>query len=206
MPTPAINGTAMRGRLWGSCAHPPSFSCHAGDRRLSWSHERDDRLDRASPRPRRRGARLDRPEGDGFVVVDLLGRRRTDAVSWHRAEEILDALGIGYLADIYELRQDSGEWLRVRIAEVSASSIRVKEDDFGAVGAPQIYYALPFPVPEDALRPSGGDQTASPVAPRAEDETKRSKTSGNLRRFVSGAMRIRSTTGGPGPVVRSRVI
>lgn len=93
------------------------------------------------------------PEGDGFVVVDLLGRRRTDAVDWHRAEEILDALGIGYLADIYELRQDSGGWLRVRIAEVSASGIRVKEDDFGAVGAPQIYYTLPFPVPEDALRP-----------------------------------------------------
>ncbi len=93
------------------------------------------------------------PEGEGFVVIDLLGRRRTDAVDWHLAEETLDALGIGYLADIYELRLESGEWLRVRIAEVSASEIRVKKDDFGAVGAPQIYYSLPFPVPEDALRP-----------------------------------------------------
>lgn len=92
------------------------------------------------------------PDGEGFVVIDLLGRRRAEAVDWHRAEETLDALGIGYLAEIYELRLDSGEWLRVRIAEVSASGIRVKEDDFGAVGAPQVYYALPFPVPEDRLR------------------------------------------------------
>lgn len=93
------------------------------------------------------------PEGEGFVVIDLLGRPRTDAVDWHRAEETLDDLGIGYLADIYQLRLDDGEWLRVRIAEVSASEIRVKEDDFGAVGAPQIYYSLPFPVPADRLRP-----------------------------------------------------
>lgn len=93
------------------------------------------------------------PEGEGFVVIDLLGRRRTESVDWQDAEETLDVLGIGYLADIYELRLDSGEWLRVRIAEVSASEIRVKKDDFGAVGAPQVYYSLPFPVPEDSLRP-----------------------------------------------------
>lgn len=93
-----------------------------------------------------------RPEGDGFVVVDLLGRDRTDAVDWLDAEEVLDALGIGYLADIYELQQPDGSWLRVRIAEVSPSRIRVKKDDWGAVGAPQIYYDLPFPVPT-SLRP-----------------------------------------------------
>lgn len=93
------------------------------------------------------------PEGDGFIVIDLLGRARSDAVDWHTAEELLDDLGIGYLADIYEMKSDAGDWLRVRIAEVSASVIRVKEDDFGAVGAPQIYYALPFPVPEGVLRP-----------------------------------------------------
>ena len=108
--------------------------------------------------PHRRGQDGERlgwmvPEGEGFVVIDLLGRRRTDAISWHRAEEMLDALGIGYLADIYELRLEAGEWLRVRIAEVSASEIRVKEDDFGAVGAPQVYHSLPFPVPEESLRP-----------------------------------------------------
>lgn len=99
-----------------------------------------------------------RPEGDGFVVVDLLGRDRTAALDWMDAEAALDALGIGYLADIYELRltdgegDGGGEWLRVRIAEVSPSRIRVKKDDWGAVGAPQIYYDLPFPAPA-SLRP-----------------------------------------------------
>ncbi|ALJ22154.1 hypothetical protein [Microbacterium sp. No. 7] len=94
-----------------------------------------------------------RPEGDGFVVVDLLGRDRTDAVDWLDAEDALDALGIGYLADIYELQLDDGSWLRVRIAEVSPARIRVKKDDWGAVGAPQIYHDLPFPAPA-TLRPA----------------------------------------------------
>lgn len=92
------------------------------------------------------------PEGEGFVVVDLLGRRRTAVVDWHIAEETLDALGIGYLADIYEMRTEVGDWLRVRISEVSASRIRVKDDDWGAIGASQIFYTLPFPVPEGLLR------------------------------------------------------
>ncbi|MGX5679901.1 hypothetical protein [Schumannella luteola] len=93
-----------------------------------------------------------RPEGDGFVVIDLLGRDRTDAVDWLTAEETLESLGIGYLADLYELRLDSGEWLRVRLAEVSPTRIVAKQDDFGAVGIPQVYFPLPFPMP-DSLRP-----------------------------------------------------
>ncbi len=92
------------------------------------------------------------PVDDGFVVIDLLGRPRTEALDWMRAEEVLEELGIGYLAELYELRLDDG-WLRVRVAEVSPSQIRVKKDDWGAVGAPQIYYTLPFPVPEGSLRP-----------------------------------------------------
>ena len=54
------------------------------------------------------------PVDGGFVAIDLLGRARTDVVDWLNAEEALDDLGIGYLADPYELRLDSGEWLRVR--------------------------------------------------------------------------------------------
>ena len=93
------------------------------------------------------------PEGDGFVVIDLLGRRRTDAVDWFDAEEALDSLGIGYLADPYELLLDSGEWLRVRITEVSTSRIGVKKDDWGDMTAPQLFYAVDFPAPPTRLRP-----------------------------------------------------
>lgn len=93
-----------------------------------------------------------RPEGDGFVPVDLLGRDLAGAVDWLTAEETLERAGIGYLADLYELRLDDGSWLRVRLAEVSPTRIVAKQDDFGAVGAPQLFYTLPFPLPE-TLRP-----------------------------------------------------
>ncbi|MFG6504589.1 hypothetical protein [Microbacterium sp. P05] len=94
-----------------------------------------------------------KPAGDGFVVIDLLGRERTDVVDWMLAEATLDELGLGYLADPYELRLDDGSWLRVRIAEVLPDAIRVKKDDWGDMTAPQIYYGLALPVREDQLRP-----------------------------------------------------
>lgn len=48
-----------------------------------------------------------RPEGDGFVVIDLLGRSMTDAVDWLSAEETLEATGLGYLAEPFELLLDA---------------------------------------------------------------------------------------------------
>ena len=92
------------------------------------------------------------PEGDGFVVIDLLGRRLSGPLEWLEAEEFLEALGIGYLADPYELLLDDGTWLRVRILEVSTDGIRVKRDDWGAIDVPLLEYSLPFPIP-DELRP-----------------------------------------------------
>ena len=89
-----------------------------------------------------------RMAGDLFVPVDLLGRELSGRVDWLAAEETLDASGIGYLAELYELRLPDGSWLRVRLAEVSPERIVAKKDDFGAVGAPQLYYPLPFPAPE----------------------------------------------------------
>jgi hypothetical protein len=94
-----------------------------------------------------------KPVDEGFVAIDLLGRRRTEVVDWMVAEENLDELGLGYLADPHELRLDDGSWLRVRIAEVSTAAIRVKKDDWGDMNATQIYYEVSFPVTEDQLRP-----------------------------------------------------
>lgn len=92
-----------------------------------------------------------RPQGEDFVVVDLLGRERSEALDWFDAETLLEATGIGYLADAYELRLDDGSWLRVRITEVSASRIRVKRDDWGDITVPALEYMLPFP-PSGDLR------------------------------------------------------
>ncbi|WP_139417656.1 hypothetical protein [Agromyces laixinhei] len=98
-----------------------------------------------------------RPDGEGFVVIDLLGRPLTDAVDWLSAEETLEATGIGYLAELYELRLDDGRWIRVRITEASSTVLRVKNDDFGAIDVPTVEYELPFPI-DDRLRPLTGER------------------------------------------------
>lgn len=87
------------------------------------------------------------PEDDGFVAIDLLGRRLTEPVDWLTAEETLEAVGIGYLADPYELQLDDGRWLRVRLTEVSPERITVKREDWGAIDVPLLEYTLPFPMP-----------------------------------------------------------
>ena len=99
-----------------------------------------------------------RPEGDDFVAVDLLGRERTDAVDWLTAEETLEGIGIGYLADAYEMLLPDGRWLRVRITEVSTDEIRVKRDDWGAIDIPLVEYTLMFPMPPEL-------RTVDPAAP-----------------------------------------
>ncbi len=93
-----------------------------------------------------------KPVGNGFIVIDLLGREKTEIVDWLDGEEFLEELGIGYLADPYELRLDDGRWLRVRLAEVSSNEIRAKKDDWGDMEAPQLFYTIPFPA-TDILRP-----------------------------------------------------
>ncbi|MEL4318903.1 hypothetical protein WJX64_07810 [Leifsonia sp. YIM 134122] len=113
-----------------------------------------------------------RPDGDGFVVIDLLGRVVTGAVDWLTAEETLESTGLGYLADPFELLldddDDSGDgasddahWLRVRIVEVSTERVLVKKEDWGDVTATAVYYSAPFPV-ADRLRPLQGDAHVLP--------------------------------------------
>lgn len=96
-----------------------------------------------------------RPEGDGFVVIDLLGREISAEIDWLDAEELLENLGIGYLADRYELAHDE-RWLLVRIVEVSTDRVRLKKEDWGDVNATAVYYEAPFPV-GDTLRVHTGD-------------------------------------------------
>ena len=95
-------------------------------------------------------------DGDGFRVHDLLGRERTaEPIDWLAAEELLDALGIGYLADRWTLAFDDGSARPVRIAEASARGVTVVADEFGAasaVGADLERFRLPVPAP-DALQP-----------------------------------------------------
>ena len=91
------------------------------------------------------------PDGEGFHTVDLLGRRRTTKpVEWLEAEETLDDLGIGYLANRYGLVLANGEERRVRIGEATPSRVVVFADDFGdalVIGSNPEAFTLPFPAP-----------------------------------------------------------
>ncbi|MGO4783860.1 hypothetical protein [Cryobacterium sp. W22_MBD10_FK3] len=96
------------------------------------------------------------PEGEGFRPVDRLGRGvATEPVDWLEAEEILEALGLGFLAERYLLRLADGTERPVRISEASPDGVTVVADEYGAasaVGANSDSFRLPFPAPE-TLRP-----------------------------------------------------
>src|SRR5690606_28864964 len=63
-------------------------------------------------------------EGDDFLAYDILGRQVTsEPVDWLAAEELLDELGIGYLADRYLLTLPDGTERPVRITEVNTQRI-----------------------------------------------------------------------------------
>ncbi|MCH4209193.1 hypothetical protein [Bifidobacterium sp.] len=96
------------------------------------------------------------PEGDGFVAIDALGERRTGPVDWMAAEHCLDELGLSYLFEPYEMLTETGNWIPVRIVNVSPDAIDVKSEDYGAIDAPSTSWALPFPKP-DSLRTASHD-------------------------------------------------
>lgn len=92
------------------------------------------------------------PVGDDFVVRDRLGRRVGDPVDWLAAEETLERIGIGFLAERWLYPHTDGTPRAVRIAEVTPDHVDVVTDDFGAaaaVGAPIQRIRLPFPAPAE---------------------------------------------------------
>lgn len=89
--------------------------------------------------------------GDDFQPIDLLGRDVSEPVDWFTAEETLDELGIGYLADPFTLTVGERE-VRVRITQVSTDRILVKKDDYGDITASLEEFRLAWPIPAE-LRP-----------------------------------------------------
>jgi hypothetical protein len=92
-----------------------------------------------------------RPEGDHFVVIDLLGREDPTPRDWLSAEAALEEKGLAWLSEPWELERD-GRVIGVRIVGVSPSGITVKTEDYGAIDMPLTVYHLPFPAPPE-LRP-----------------------------------------------------
>jgi len=122
--------------------------------------------------PHRRGSDRElvgwiRPEHDGFVAVSLFGADVSGVLDWVGAEEALEAVGLSWLADVWEL-EVGGRPVRVRIVEVSPGEsetrpgrVLVKTDDFGAIDVPYELHELPWPPPA-ALRPARPGSVVSP--------------------------------------------
>lgn len=91
------------------------------------------------------------PEGEEFATVDLLGRR-SEPVDWLTAEERLEEMGIGYLADHFALRKAPDQWVRVRLVEISPDGIVVQEDDYDdPTGEALPSHRLPWPVTNELV-------------------------------------------------------
>lgn len=91
-------------------------------------------------------------EGDGWAAFDRLGRRLTGTTDLAEAEAALEELGLGYLADPYELETDEGAVVPVRIVEVGPDRVRVKLEDHGAIDGPRRTWDLPHPAPASLRR------------------------------------------------------
>jgi len=89
-----------------------------------------------------------RPEGDGVVPVDRVGRDRAAASDEDSAARVLVELGLGWLADPWTLAIE-GRPVRVRLVEVSPARIRVQGDTFNDMTRRADEWELPFPAPEE---------------------------------------------------------
>jgi len=103
-----------------------------------------------------------RPVDELWQAIDLLGRELGEPVEWLEAEALLEARGIGWLADRWWLGPNA-----VRISEVSPEGVVVVTDDYGAaaaVGASRSVIRLPWPAPSALSATDPGRAPADPIA------------------------------------------
>jgi len=103
-----------------------------------------------------------RPDGELWVPVTLLGHDASGPIEWLEAEEVLEAKGLSWLADIWMLERHGADPLRVRMVEVTPQRVVVKTDDFGAIDAPVQEYELPWPAPATLRPPRSSDPLVTP--------------------------------------------
>ncbi len=95
-----------------------------------------------------------RPVGDGLVPTTLLGTALDDALDRFGAEQVLEEVGLSYLADPWILSHDDGTEQRVLLVEVDAERAVLANADFAqVVGAPRdIGDRVEVDLPTDRLR------------------------------------------------------
>lgn len=109
-----------------------------------------------------------RVQDDGTcTAVDLLGRTCATG-DWDECEKQLEAQGLSYLADLYALEVTPGFWVRVRIVEVNATRVRVKEENFGDATVSTPVHDVMIPIDNRLLpcdmAPSEVHSTSKPLS------------------------------------------
>ena len=72
------------------------------------------------------------PEGEMFIPVTVFGYRLGDPVDEYDASQVLESIGLSYLADTWVLSiENRDEPINVQIVEASPKALRVKSVDYG---------------------------------------------------------------------------
>lgn len=72
------------------------------------------------------------PDGELFIPVTLFGYELGEAADEYDASQILESIGLSYLADTWVLTiPDRDEPINVQIVEASPEALKVKSVDYG---------------------------------------------------------------------------
>ncbi len=89
-----------------------------------------------------------------FAAFDVLGRAVGEFDVYLDAEEALENLGLGYLAQVWLWSApDSDAPIPVRILDVSPERALITTDLFGVIGSSGLQAELPLPIEGDELTP-----------------------------------------------------
>ncbi|WP_104118981.1 hypothetical protein [Arthrobacter sp. B1805] len=88
------------------------------------------------------------PDGELFVPVTVFGYELGDAVDEYNASQVLESIGLSYLADTWVLSTaDRSEPINVQIVESSPEALKVKSVDYGWEQNYGTIIELPVPEP-----------------------------------------------------------
>ncbi len=86
------------------------------------------------------------PEGELFAPVTVFGYKLSDAADEYDASQVLESIGLSYLADTWMLSiAGRDEPINVQIIEASPEALRVKSVDYGWEQDYGTIIDLPFP-------------------------------------------------------------
>lgn len=92
-------------------------------------------------------------EGGTFVPVTVFGYRLGEAADEYDASQVLESIGLSYLADTWVLSiADREEPINVQIVEASPEVLRVKSVDYGWEQDYGTIIELPVPEPGNLTR------------------------------------------------------